>query len=53
MLKSDQMNIKTYSNDSNDSNDDDISLGTTDNEYSCYSTPGTRTTVNTIRFYDD
>ena len=36
-----------------DSNDDEQSLGTTDNEYSCYSTPGTRNTVNTIRLYDD
>jgi len=46
-------NIFEINDDSNDSNDDDISLGTTDNEYSCYSTPGTRTTVNTIRLYDD
>ena len=41
-------------NDNDDDNDDDDnSLGTTDNEYSCYSTPGTRSTVNTIRLYDD
>jgi len=51
-----QTNIFEINNDLNiqyDSNDDDISLGITDNEYSCYSTPGTRTTVNTIRLYDD
>jgi hypothetical protein len=35
------------------SSDDDTTIGITDNEYSCYTSPGTRNTVNSIRLYDN